>query len=85
MEKSSSDNATKPLEVGNVTSKRNGFTSYRFSHDLRTITTKSNNVAYEPRTITIGSENDFHKPRAIPIKIGNFLRSLEALCDNAKK
>ncbi len=58
-------------EFGNVISNRSGVTRYCFSHVLRAITIKSNNVSFEPRAIaiTIGSDSDFHKPRAITIKI----------------
>jgi hypothetical protein len=35
-------------EVGNVTSKHNGVTRYRFTHALGAITLKSDNVALEP-------------------------------------
>ncbi len=73
-----------PSEVGNVVSKRNGVTHYRFSHALRAITIKSNNVSCEPRAIAIRSDKDFHMPRAITIKAMNFPHNVEVLCDNAK-
>jgi hypothetical protein len=59
-------------EVGNVTSKRNAVTRYRFSHVIRAITIKSDNVSYESRAITIRSDNGFYKPRAITTKSDNF-------------
>jgi hypothetical protein len=71
-------------EVGNVTSKRNGVTPYHFSHVIRDITIKSDNIFYEPRVTTVRSDNAFHKPRVITIKKITFLHSVEALCDNAK-
>ncbi len=57
-------------EVGNVTSRRNSVTRYRYSHAIRAITIKKDTVSYEPRAIAIRSANDFHMPRA--------------LCDNTK-
>ncbi len=59
-------------EDGNVTPKRNGTISYRFSHALRAITIKSYDVSYEPRAITLRSDNDFHMPRSVTIKSNNF-------------
>jgi hypothetical protein len=59
-------------EVGNVTSKRNDVTRYCFCRVLRAITSKSDNVIYEPRAITLRSNNDFQMPRAITIKSDNF-------------
>ncbi len=59
-------------EVGNITSKCNGVTCYRFRYVIRTITIKSDNVSYESRAITIRSENGFYKPRAITINSDNF-------------
>ncbi len=67
------DNHSRILsEVGNVTSERNGVTRYRFSHDARDVTIKSDNVSYEPRVITVRSDNGSHKPRAITMKSDNF-------------
>jgi hypothetical protein len=59
-------------EVGNVTSKRNGVSSYGFRHVIRAITIKSSNVPHEPTAITIKSDNGFHKPVAITFKSDNF-------------
>jgi hypothetical protein len=59
-------------EVGNVTSRRNSVTRYRFSHVIRAITIKSDNISYEPRAITVRSGNGFHKLKAITIKSDNF-------------
>jgi hypothetical protein len=44
-------------EVGNVTSKRNGVTRYRFSNALRAISIRSNNDFYEPRAIIKRGDN----------------------------
>ncbi len=52
------------VEVGNVISKYDGVTRYRFSHVLGAVTIKSVNVSYQPRAITLRSDNDFNKPRA---------------------
>jgi hypothetical protein len=71
-------------EVGDVTLKYDGVTRYRFSHVLKAITIKSNNISYEPRAITLRNDNDFNKPRAITITSNNILQSIEALCENAK-
>jgi hypothetical protein len=59
-------------EVGNVTYKCDGVTRYCFSHVIRDIIIKSDNVSYESRAITIRSDNGFYKPRAITIKSDNF-------------
>jgi hypothetical protein len=59
-------------DVGNISSKHNCIKHYRFSHVIRAVTTKSDNVSYESRAITIRSDNGFYKPRAIPIKSNNF-------------
>ncbi len=59
-------------KVGNITSKHNGVTRYRFSHSLRARTIKSNNVSYEPGEIAIRSKNDFHMPRPITKKSDKF-------------
>ncbi len=58
--------------------KWNCVTRNRFSHDLRVITVKSDNVFYEPRAITIRSNNDFHRSRAITIKSDNFSQVLKS-------
>jgi hypothetical protein len=68
-------------EVGNVTSKCNGVTRYRFNHVLREITIKGDNISYEPRATAFRSGNE---PREKTIKRNNFLHGVEALCDNAK-
>jgi hypothetical protein len=59
-------------EVGNVTSKHNGVSRYRFSHDHGAITIKSDNVCLEPRPITLRSDNDFDMPIAVNIKSDSF-------------
>jgi hypothetical protein len=59
-------------EVGNVTSKCKGVTRYRFSHVLRAISIKSDNVSNDPGAVTIKSDNDIHKPWAIIIKSDSF-------------
>jgi hypothetical protein len=58
-------------EVGNVTSKRNGVTCFRFSHALRVITIKSDNVSYEPRAIALRSDNISYEPRVITLRSNN--------------
>jgi hypothetical protein len=45
-------------KVGNITSKHNDITRYRFSHVIRAVTIKSNNVSYEHRAITVRIYNE---------------------------
>jgi hypothetical protein len=59
-------------DVGNDPSKHKGVTDDPFSHLLRMITIKSNNVSFEPRAITLRSDNDSYMPRAITTKSNNF-------------
>jgi hypothetical protein len=59
-------------EVGNVTSERSGVTRCRFSHVIKVVTIKHDNVSYEPRVLTVRSDNRSNKPRAITMKSDNF-------------
>ncbi len=66
-----SPNSYWEAEVGNVTSKRNGVTCSRFSHALRAIAIKSDNVSYEPRAIALRSDNISYESRVITLRSDN--------------
>ncbi len=56
-------------EVGNVTSKCNGVTRYRFNHVIREITIKGDNISNEHRATAFRSGNE---PRKKTIKSNKF-------------
>ncbi len=70
--------------VGNVTSKCNGVTCYRFCLDVTAITFRTNNDLKIIMAITISCDNGSFMPRTITFEHNNFLRSPKASCDNAR-
>jgi hypothetical protein len=63
-------------EVGNVTSKRNGVTHYRYRlcQILRAITFSSDNGSNLDRAITLRRDNGSYVPRAITFRNDNFAK-----------
>jgi hypothetical protein len=72
------------VEVGNVTSKCNGITCYRFCLAVLAITFRSDNGKNVTRVITISSDKRFFMPRPITFRSNNVSPQHKALCDNNK-
>ncbi len=70
------------MRVGNVTSKCNGVTRYRFCLAVRAITFRSDNGSNVTRVITISSDNGFIMPRAITLRTNSVSPQHKVLCDN---
>ncbi len=72
-------------EVGNVTSKCNGFTRYRFCLVVRAITLRSDNGLNVTKAITFSSDNGFFTPRAIiTFRSNNVSPQHNTLCNKDK-